>query len=176
MRYDKENMVTGKKRLNTLFVRDLELKPNTTLQNVDVLEWMQNAVLKKGTFAIEQRKIIDGNVRFDRPLSLLGSLNGEMFTNETIMLKSAPQKVTGLKRFELKPMEMMKFRNVKLKGLLNDMQMSDLLDDQVSEDSQIVQKTNSLLFRDPFCSEDYSAVFLCKLLQTIHIHHFVVFS
>ncbi|XP_044747906.1 uncharacterized protein LOC123309089 [Coccinella septempunctata] len=149
MRYDSKNVVTGIKRLNTLEVGNLELKQNTTVQDVDVLDWIQNAILKKGTFIVEKRKILQGNVHFDRPLGLQGSLNGEMFTNETIMLKSVAQKVTGVKTFELRPREMMRFRNVKLRGLLNDMQISDLLDDQ-SGSGDMVLKSPVHFYNDIF--------------------------
>ncbi|XP_045480010.1 uncharacterized protein LOC123684687 [Harmonia axyridis] len=171
MRYDGENVVTGTKSLNTLIAKNIELKQNTTIQDVDVLRWMQNAVLKKGTFVVEKRKILQDNVHFDKALGLLGSLNGEMFTNETIMLKSVPQRVTGVKTFELRPMELMKFRNVKLKGFLNDMQMSDLLEDQSGSGDIILKSpmhfnndihTQNINLRKPFRHLDMEA-FLSNL-------------
>ncbi|KAL3267313.1 hypothetical protein HHI36_011443 [Cryptolaemus montrouzieri] len=133
LRYDKENIITGHKHLDYLNAYNVKLKENITIQNVDILNWMRNAILKKGIFNIDKLKIFKQNVHFERGISLQGLMNGEKFTDETIMLKNTPQNITGEKSFKLDKFDLMHFKNMKLRGQLNDMQMSEFLSENNDE-------------------------------------------
>ncbi|KAK9870805.1 hypothetical protein WA026_009763 [Henosepilachna vigintioctopunctata] len=150
LRYDNDNIITGTKYITKLNIENVELKKNISIQSVDILNWMTNAILKKGTFNINKRKIIRQDVYFDEGFNLKGTMNGGMFTNDTIMLKSIPQIINGVKKFEVDPMEVMKFRNMKLKGMLNDMITSELFSDQ--------DENQDLIFKSPmhFYSDIYT--------------------
>lgn len=46
MRYDKKNIVLGKKFIDAVIVDELKLNKNIYLQNVDILHWINKAILK----------------------------------------------------------------------------------------------------------------------------------
>lgn len=56
-----------------------------------------------------------------------------MFTKDNVMLKSIPQNITGQKTFSsLSGETATTFKTLKLRGLLNDIDIAQLLYDQVS--------------------------------------------
>lgn len=69
MRYDTQNIVTGRKIFKNLNAEVLSLTHNVKIQNVDVLDWLGNAILVNGTFNIQQKKILK-SANFKRRLRL----------------------------------------------------------------------------------------------------------
>lgn len=62
MRYDKMNIVTGKKHFENLNVTYLKLDKNIKIQNVDVLNWFKNSVLTTTSFNITGHKIFQNAI------------------------------------------------------------------------------------------------------------------
>lgn len=67
MRYDAQNIVTGRKVFQNLNIRALKLPHTVKIQNVDVLDWLDNAVMKNGTFRISGKKVFS-NATFKQGL------------------------------------------------------------------------------------------------------------
>lgn len=62
MRYDQINIVTGPKTVENLTVDILKLHRNITIQGVDVLDWLENAVLTTGSFNIKTGKTFENAI------------------------------------------------------------------------------------------------------------------
>lgn len=67
MRYDQINIVTGPKTVENLTVDILKLPHNVKIQGVDVLDWLENAVLTSGSFNIKGAKSFK-NATFEQGL------------------------------------------------------------------------------------------------------------
>lgn len=72
MRYDKENIVSGYKKVQNVKTDTLRMKPDIKVQEIPILMWLQNSVLKTGNFTIFGRKSFSGfnvftkGLRYDR--------------------------------------------------------------------------------------------------------------
>lgn len=64
MRYDKNNVVTGQKTIENVRTDVLQVDKNINVQDVDILGWLENAVLNDGTFDIQGKKRFNGTVTF----------------------------------------------------------------------------------------------------------------
>lgn len=64
MRYDKPNKVIGEKTFHDLEAEFLELSTNLKVQDVDILEFINQAVLKSGSYRILGKKSLE-SARFE---------------------------------------------------------------------------------------------------------------
>lgn len=56
MRYDRKNIISGRKKFNDLNIANLLLSTNLTVKDVDVLQWIKNGVFRNGTHKISGNK------------------------------------------------------------------------------------------------------------------------
>ncbi|KAJ8942440.1 hypothetical protein NQ314_010069, partial [Rhamnusium bicolor] len=131
MRYDKPNVVTGYKKFENLAIDNLNTDRNITVQNVDILNWIRNSIVTDGNFRISGKKYFK-NVTLHKGMSLMGLLNGQKFSNETVMLKNVPQQITGRKTFIRDTSKEIKFKALKVKGLVNNADIAELVHNQVA--------------------------------------------
>ncbi|RZC40837.1 uncharacterized protein BDFB_005868, partial [Asbolus verrucosus] len=147
MRYDKINMVTGAKFFENLNVDYLKLEKNIKIQDVNVLDWLKNSVLKDTTFNITGTKSFK-NARFANGFQLIGTLNDQKFDEDNIMLKNMPQVITGNKTIFTDILDPVSFKAIKLKGLLNEIDISDLINNQAYKNEDNSFKTGLNLYND----------------------------
>ncbi|KAF7271929.1 hypothetical protein GWI33_015227 [Rhynchophorus ferrugineus] len=129
MLYDQKNIVTGNKYIHNLKVDKLTIKNNSHIQNVDLLDWMKNALLKNGTFEVPARKKIQRAI-FRGNLSLRGTLDNQEFNKDSVLLSNTIQTISGKKIFHSPNGEVVKFQNLKVKGLINNINLHELVHDQ----------------------------------------------
>ncbi|XP_066147264.1 uncharacterized protein clos [Euwallacea fornicatus] len=141
MRYDKFNIVTGAKSFSNLKVETLGLPDNIKIQDVDVVDWLNNAVLTNGWFNVKGKKAFK-NATFDGYLSVRKKLNNREFTNSSVMLTNVPQTITGKKTFITRDSEPTKIINLNVKGLINEIAFEELIRDQA------YKQQNSVLHSD----------------------------
>lgn len=87
MRYDKTNMVTGRKYFQNLNVGNLKLDKQIKIQDVDILNWINNSVMTNTDYRITGEKTLNnavfrGNVRYFILISSLffiGRIDKERF-------------------------------------------------------------------------------------------------
>nr|CAI5837944.1 unnamed protein product [Callosobruchus analis] len=132
MRFDKENKIVGPKRFKNLNIDNLHLPRNVTIQDVNVDRWLKKAMLNTGTFKISGRKSI-GNATFLKELGVAGKLNGGKFSKESIMTTSMNQNIEGKKVFRPQNPRGIRFKSLKVKGLINDTDIMDLVRNQASK-------------------------------------------
>lgn len=90
VRYDLAyNNVTGEKYIENLHVQNV-ICSDCLIQDVDVSEWISNAVLVYGNYTI-QGKITVENVTVFGGLTSFGPINGKNFDKDTIFLKDVEQ-------------------------------------------------------------------------------------
>lgn len=63
--------------------------------------------------------------------SVRGKLNGQVFNEETVMLVDIPQNITGKKSFFADQTEPIKFKTLRVKGLINEINLEKLVQNQV---------------------------------------------
>ncbi|XP_048520091.1 uncharacterized protein LOC109536439 isoform X1 [Dendroctonus ponderosae] len=131
MRYDAQNAVTGRKVFQNLNIRALKLPRNVKIQDVDVLDWLDNAVMNNGTFRISGKKVFN-NATFKQGLSLRGTLNNQTFNENTIMLLNRPQNIAGKKAFFSDNQQPITLRTVRVKGLVNGINLQQLVQNQTN--------------------------------------------
>lgn len=68
MRYDKYNMVTGKKTIRDVNTYKIKMDKPTNIQNVDFFKWVGSCVLKNGRF------YVPGKIKFLNDSKFLGDL------------------------------------------------------------------------------------------------------
>ncbi|KAL1509270.1 hypothetical protein ABEB36_004033 [Hypothenemus hampei] len=124
MRYDQENIVTGKKTFENLHVDVLNLRHDIKIQNVEILNFLDNVVLRKGSYNIIGKKILN-NATFKKGLSLRGKLNDDYFTDKTVMLDNVAQIITGKKTFINQKNS--KLKSVRISGLVNGIDLKTLI-------------------------------------------------
>lgn len=66
MHYDKNNLVTGQKIIENVQTSVLQIDKNINVQDIDILGWLQNAVLNDGNFSIQGRKRFNGTITFEK--------------------------------------------------------------------------------------------------------------
>ena len=64
MRYDGENEVTGKKEISNIIINTLIPENDVYVQNVNILKWIQNAVLLHTNHAVSGKVVLHGDVEF----------------------------------------------------------------------------------------------------------------
>ncbi|ERL93362.1 hypothetical protein D910_10654 [Dendroctonus ponderosae] len=129
MRYDAQNAVTGRKVFQNLNIRALKLPRNVKIQDVDVLDWLDNAVMNNGTFRISGKKVFN-NATFKQ--GLRGTLNNQTFNENTIMLLNRPQNIAGKKAFFSDNQQPITLRTVRVKGLVNGINLQQLVQNQTN--------------------------------------------
>ncbi|XP_056638010.1 uncharacterized protein LOC130446041 isoform X2 [Diorhabda sublineata] len=130
MRYDRPNLITGTKTFENLNVDVLrpegEAALTAKIQGVDVLHYLQNAVLNKGSFKIGGNKKFK-NIEVREGTSLMGHFNGIKFDTVTTMMRNNHQNITGKKTFVPNSPSGVRFKNLKVKGLVNGVNLEKVL-------------------------------------------------
>ncbi|XP_018568702.1 uncharacterized protein LOC108908983 [Anoplophora glabripennis] len=171
MRYDKMNLITGRKKINSLGIDNLLVSSNIMVKNVDVLNWIKNGVLTKGPFEISGNKQLQ-NVTFSNGLSLQGLLNGRKFDEDTVMLRDLPQSVTGRKMFMADNVEGVIFKALKITGLVNDVDIAELAHNQVFKTGDNILKSEvhfygNITAKNVVIKDLYQGVNVTDLLKNI---------
>ncbi|XP_015834885.2 uncharacterized protein clos isoform X1 [Tribolium castaneum] len=171
MRYDKDNMVTGVKIFENLDVDYLKLEKNIKIQDVDVLDWFKNSVLKTTSFNITADKIFK-NAKFVNGFQVSGKLNGHTFDSKNIMVTDIPQEITGKKIIHSTRLSPVVFKSIKLKGLLNDVDLSNLINDQAYKNQDNVFKTklnfdNNITANNLVIRKTYQGINMTELIMNV---------
>lgn len=66
MRYDKANVIVGKKTFDNIYIETLKISPDIQVQNVKLINLLSNVVLKDGVNRIHGKKIFKSPVRFSK--------------------------------------------------------------------------------------------------------------
>lgn len=64
MRYDVDNIVTGEKTITNVGAHKLSTQPHLKIQDVQILPWIQNSVLKDVTMRITGKTVFHEQVTF----------------------------------------------------------------------------------------------------------------
>ncbi|XP_044255131.1 uncharacterized protein LOC123005441 [Tribolium madens] len=171
MRYDKDNMVTGTKIFENLNVDYLKLEKNIKIQDVDVLEWFKNSVLKTTSFNITADKSFT-NANFANGFQVSGKLNDHMFDSKNIMVTNIPQEITGKKIIHTSQLNSVMFKSIKLKGLLNDVDLSKLINDQAYKNQENIFKTrlnfaNNITTNNLIIKKTYQQLNMTELIMNV---------
>ncbi|KAG5875861.1 hypothetical protein JTB14_036817 [Gonioctena quinquepunctata] len=111
-------------------------------KDVDVNYWLTNAILRStGSFSITGKKYFR-NATMKEGLSLLGHWNDIKINKDTVLLKTTPQNITGRKVFSTNFPEELNFKALKVKGLVNDADIGELIDNQVSKNDDILIRSS----------------------------------
>ncbi|XP_060530312.1 uncharacterized protein LOC132704368 [Cylas formicarius] len=127
MRYDTENIVTGRKLVENVVTEFSNVSDGVKIQNVDIIHWLNNSVLSDGSFRITGNKVL-GNASFKNGLSVRGKVNNEIFTKNSVMLTNLTQTIAGAKTFiGIAP----QFKTLKSKASVNGIDLGELAKSQL---------------------------------------------
>ncbi|KAK4887273.1 hypothetical protein RN001_003544 [Aquatica leii] len=74
MRYDQKNVVTGKKTVSDIKSYMLKIDKNVLVQNVSLVPWMYDSVMKSGTFQLQGKAYKNRDVEFQSSIYFNGSI------------------------------------------------------------------------------------------------------
>ncbi|XP_025829762.1 uncharacterized protein LOC108740183 isoform X2 [Agrilus planipennis] len=177
MRYDKGNIVTGRKTVNSLKIREVIIDKNINIQGVDILKWFQHSVLKNGVFKISGRTTFKDSVTFYNGLSVHKNMNGIIFNKDTVLTRSYPQVISGKKVF-CNSDSVLHFQSLNLKGNWNNNDVKELFDNQAL-DAPNVRFYSPISFSKSINAtnvniENYRGVNVNELIRNVtNFHQFV---
>ncbi|KAF5285037.1 hypothetical protein FQR65_LT02349 [Abscondita terminalis] len=138
MRYDQNNVVTGNKTISNVKSDVMKIDKNVLVQNVRLIPWMYDSVMKSGTFKLQGNVSFKNDTTFVTGLRCQKNVNGVKFSEETVMLKSKPQTISGPKYFIGNDVEPIKFESLICKGLINGIDVISLMQQQAYKYGDIV--------------------------------------
>ncbi|CAH1984441.1 unnamed protein product [Acanthoscelides obtectus] len=129
LRFDKENKIVGMKRFKNLKIDNLHSERNVTIQGVNLDRFLKRVLPNEGISKVSGFKHI-GDATFLKELGVAGKLNGGKFNKESIMTITTNQNIVGKKVFHPQNPEGIRFKPLKVKGLINDTDIMDLVKNQ----------------------------------------------
>ncbi|KAK5643847.1 hypothetical protein RI129_007692 [Pyrocoelia pectoralis] len=137
MLYSQNNIVTGKKTIRDATSYTMKIDNGVFVQNVPLLPWIMNSVMKIGTFQLQGLVTFLNQTSFPKGISSQKTVNNIEFNAETIMLNSKPQSIVAPKYFSEMTIEALD-----MKRLLNGVDIVDLVNKQA-------YKNGNLIFQSP---------------------------
>ncbi|CAH0560860.1 unnamed protein product [Brassicogethes aeneus] len=173
MRYDVENIVTGKKSFESMKVNTLHIKDHLEVQKIALAKWLRNVLQKEGAYQVQGNYTFNVPPTFESGISLKGTLNDINFNKDNIMMADIPQEITGQKTFKSDPLDPIHFKSVKIKkGAINGVFFSELMSNEARLDKDSTFESpmkfhNNITVDNININKLYNGVNVTELLKNI---------